>query len=231
MRLVILDDYDLSSEWAAKYIRNKIIQFQPSADRCFTLGLPTGRHCPHPHWCSPGFSRGKYLCNIITTKWSLLTCLMSFREHSLRLLPEVNWILQKWRYFLQICENLQHGWICRWVKGWLIHLKCPLHLHSGSLSLWAALKYLGEHAVALDLSRADDSRPLSDLVLSCAAHPANTSERLQSISNIWRTSTLTTSRSCGQDWMEHFGAVALKHNIYGVKKMFCQFSLCLWYER
>uniref|UniRef100_A0A673LEN6 Glucosamine-6-phosphate isomerase n=1 Tax=Sinocyclocheilus rhinocerous TaxID=307959 RepID=A0A673LEN6_9TELE len=41
MRLVILDDYDLSSEWAAKYIRNRIIQFKPSADRYFTLGLPT----------------------------------------------------------------------------------------------------------------------------------------------------------------------------------------------
>lgn len=43
MRLVILDDYDLSSEWAAKYIRNRIIQFKPSADRYFTLGLPTGK--------------------------------------------------------------------------------------------------------------------------------------------------------------------------------------------
>lgn len=44
MRLVILDDYELASEWAAKYIRNKIIQFKPSADRYFTLGLPTGEH-------------------------------------------------------------------------------------------------------------------------------------------------------------------------------------------
>ncbi|MCJ8734139.1 hypothetical protein PDJAM_G00232000 [Pangasius djambal] len=42
MRLVILDDYDLASEWAAKYIRNRIIQFKPSAERYFTLGLPTG---------------------------------------------------------------------------------------------------------------------------------------------------------------------------------------------
>ncbi|CAI5697273.1 unnamed protein product [Oreochromis niloticus] len=42
MRLVILDDYDLASEWAAKYIRNRIVQFKPSADRFFTLGLPTG---------------------------------------------------------------------------------------------------------------------------------------------------------------------------------------------
>jgi len=43
MRLVILDDYDLASEWAAKYIRNRIIHFKPSADRYFTLGLPTGK--------------------------------------------------------------------------------------------------------------------------------------------------------------------------------------------
>lgn len=42
MRLVILDDYDLASEWAAKYIRNRIIQFNPSAEKYFTLGLPTG---------------------------------------------------------------------------------------------------------------------------------------------------------------------------------------------
>lgn len=43
MRLVILDDYSLASEWAAKYICNRIVQFQPSADRYFTLGLPTGQ--------------------------------------------------------------------------------------------------------------------------------------------------------------------------------------------
>ncbi|XP_059907769.1 glucosamine-6-phosphate isomerase 2 isoform X3 [Gadus macrocephalus] len=42
MRLVILEDYDLASEWAAKYIRNRIITFRPTAQRYFTLGLPTG---------------------------------------------------------------------------------------------------------------------------------------------------------------------------------------------
>ncbi|XP_016062337.1 PREDICTED: glucosamine-6-phosphate isomerase 2 isoform X1 [Miniopterus natalensis] len=42
MRLVILDNYDLASEWAAKYICNRIIQFRPGKDRYFTLGLPTG---------------------------------------------------------------------------------------------------------------------------------------------------------------------------------------------
>ncbi|KAJ8406014.1 hypothetical protein AAFF_G00309020 [Aldrovandia affinis] len=42
MKLIILDDYDKASEWAAKYIRNRISQFNPGPDRFFTLGLPTG---------------------------------------------------------------------------------------------------------------------------------------------------------------------------------------------
>eukprot|EP00794_Sanderia_malayensis_P007425 gene7425-8247_t len=42
MRLVILDDYDLVSEWAAKYVKNRINKFQPGPDKYFVLGLPTG---------------------------------------------------------------------------------------------------------------------------------------------------------------------------------------------
>lgn len=42
MRLVILDDYDKASEWAAKYVRNRILQFNPSKEKPFVLGLPTG---------------------------------------------------------------------------------------------------------------------------------------------------------------------------------------------
>ena len=42
MRLVILDDYDKASEWAAKYVRNRIQEFNPGPDRHFVLGLPTG---------------------------------------------------------------------------------------------------------------------------------------------------------------------------------------------
>lgn len=42
MRLVILDDYDKTSEWAAKYVRNRILKFNPGPERYFTLGLPTG---------------------------------------------------------------------------------------------------------------------------------------------------------------------------------------------
>ncbi|KAJ8298186.1 hypothetical protein KUTeg_024717 [Tegillarca granosa] len=42
MRLVILDDYDKVSEWSAKYIRRRILDFNPGPDKYFTLGLPTG---------------------------------------------------------------------------------------------------------------------------------------------------------------------------------------------
>ena len=43
MRLVILDDYDSVSLWAAKYIRRRIIDFDPGPNKYFTLGLPTGK--------------------------------------------------------------------------------------------------------------------------------------------------------------------------------------------
>lgn len=42
MKLIILDDYDEVSSWAAKYIRKRINQFKPGPDRYFILGLPTG---------------------------------------------------------------------------------------------------------------------------------------------------------------------------------------------
>lgn len=42
MRLVILDNYAGVSEWSAKYIKKRINDFKPSADRYFVLGLPTG---------------------------------------------------------------------------------------------------------------------------------------------------------------------------------------------
>lgn len=42
MKLIILNDYDLASEWAAKYIKNKILLFKPGPEKYFTLGLPTG---------------------------------------------------------------------------------------------------------------------------------------------------------------------------------------------
>lgn len=45
MKLIILNDYDQASEWAAKYIRNRILLFQPGPEKYFTLGLPTGEYC------------------------------------------------------------------------------------------------------------------------------------------------------------------------------------------
>lgn len=42
MKLIILDDYNKASEWAAKYIRNRILLFEPGPDKYFNLGLPTG---------------------------------------------------------------------------------------------------------------------------------------------------------------------------------------------
>ncbi|KAG2202236.1 hypothetical protein INT47_002155 [Mucor saturninus] len=42
MRLVIRNDYDEVSEWVAHYIKERINQFEPTKDRPFVLGLPTG---------------------------------------------------------------------------------------------------------------------------------------------------------------------------------------------
>ncbi|XP_064607788.1 glucosamine-6-phosphate isomerase 1-like [Liolophura sinensis] len=42
MRLVILDAYSDVSSWSARYIRRKIVDFNPGPDKFFTLGLPTG---------------------------------------------------------------------------------------------------------------------------------------------------------------------------------------------
>ncbi|CEP13813.1 hypothetical protein [Parasitella parasitica] len=42
MRLVIRNDYDQVSEWVAHYIKERINQFEPTEERPFVLGLPTG---------------------------------------------------------------------------------------------------------------------------------------------------------------------------------------------
>lgn len=42
MKLIILDNDEAVSEWAAKYVMKRINDFKPTADRYFTLGLPTG---------------------------------------------------------------------------------------------------------------------------------------------------------------------------------------------
>ncbi len=42
MKLIITETSDLVGEWAAKYVMKRILDFKPSADRLFVLGLPTG---------------------------------------------------------------------------------------------------------------------------------------------------------------------------------------------
>lgn len=42
MRLIIEPDYDQLSKWAANYVAAKINQAQPTAEKPFVLGLPTG---------------------------------------------------------------------------------------------------------------------------------------------------------------------------------------------
>jgi len=42
MRLIIQDDYSQASEWAAKYVKRRMLDFQPGPDKYFILGLPTG---------------------------------------------------------------------------------------------------------------------------------------------------------------------------------------------
>ena len=42
MRLIIKDDYDGMSKWAAEYIIDKITKFNPTAQHPFVLGLATG---------------------------------------------------------------------------------------------------------------------------------------------------------------------------------------------
>ncbi len=42
MRVLIQSDYTSVSKWAAKHVADSINKFQPTADRKFVLGLPTG---------------------------------------------------------------------------------------------------------------------------------------------------------------------------------------------
>ncbi|KAM9794959.1 glucosamine-6-phosphate isomerase 1 [Neosynchiropus ocellatus] len=42
MKLIIVEDCEKVGEWAAKYIKNKILKFKPGPDNYFRLGLPTG---------------------------------------------------------------------------------------------------------------------------------------------------------------------------------------------
>ena len=42
MRLIIEPNYQQLSRWAATYVAKKINEFNPTAEKPFVLGLPTG---------------------------------------------------------------------------------------------------------------------------------------------------------------------------------------------
>jgi glucosamine-6-phosphate deaminase len=42
MRVIIQQNYEKASQWAANYVARKILDFAPALDRPFVLGLPTG---------------------------------------------------------------------------------------------------------------------------------------------------------------------------------------------
>ena len=42
MRLIIQPDYDKMSKWAANYVASKINAANPTEEKPFVLGLPTG---------------------------------------------------------------------------------------------------------------------------------------------------------------------------------------------
>ena len=42
MRLIIQPDYDKMSQWAANYVASKINAANPTEEKPFVLGLPTG---------------------------------------------------------------------------------------------------------------------------------------------------------------------------------------------
>ena len=42
MRVIIRNDYNQCSEWAANHIAKAIVDFEPTAKKPFVLGLPTG---------------------------------------------------------------------------------------------------------------------------------------------------------------------------------------------
>lgn len=50
MRVIIEKDYEKLSKWAADYVIETINRFQPTAERPFVLGLPTGSS---PQACMP----------------------------------------------------------------------------------------------------------------------------------------------------------------------------------
>ena len=42
MRVIIEPDYDKMSKWAADYVAKRIVEANPTAEKPFKLGCPTG---------------------------------------------------------------------------------------------------------------------------------------------------------------------------------------------
>lgn len=99
MKLIILENYSQASEWAAKYIRNRIVQFGPGPGRFFTLGLPTGG-CRGP---GPGPGAGP------SSGRAPAEAAAPRRQHPLGLLQQAGGVLPQRRPLLQVREDLQHG--------------------------------------------------------------------------------------------------------------------------
>lgn len=101
MKLIIQETYERASEWAAKYIRNRIVHFAPGPGRFFTLGLPTG-----------GWRRDRAGCEGLTDGGADgMACVR--RQHAAGLLQKTGGVLQKRGPVLQVRENLQHGRVRR----------------------------------------------------------------------------------------------------------------------
>lgn len=109
MKLIIQETYAEASEWAAKYIRNRIVHFAPGPGRFFTLGLPTGGWRRDRAGCEGrmGVRGGRAVRDGRTDRLTDVPCVR--RQHAAGLLQKAGGVLQKWGPVLQVRENLQHG--------------------------------------------------------------------------------------------------------------------------
>jgi len=68
MRLIIQPDYDALSKWAAYYVASKIVKANPSENKPFVLGLPTGSSPIGMYKCLAELNRSGFVSfkNVIT---------------------------------------------------------------------------------------------------------------------------------------------------------------------
>jgi glucosamine-6-phosphate deaminase len=89
MRVIIHENYQQLSKWTACYIAKRINDFNPSADRPFVLGLPTG---------STPLGVYKELINLNTAKKVSFTNVVTFNMDEYIGLPETH--PQSYRHFM-----------------------------------------------------------------------------------------------------------------------------------